>query len=439
MPPSATHPLSDEAELQRAKRRPLLLLAAAACVFVVTACWPPGYGNAFIVGALKACSEAAMVGALADWFAVAALFRRLPVPFISAHTGVIPHNKDRIADELAHFVQDRFLDAESLVALIRRHDPAQRVAGWLSDTRNARRLGDYAVQFASGLLELADDPRIELLIRDGLRAALSSVDLSKSMGAVLDTLTRDGRHQELLDKLIDQFAALLRVEETRSFVAARIVDGLKGEYPITEKVLPTAWIGESGARVLTSAVERLLLQISEDREHQLRHRFDEVVYGLIARLKTDPAFLAKGEELKASLRDGAAFADYARTLWDELRGWLRCDLEAPDSVLHAKVAAAGGWLGRTLAADPKLRASLNEHLEQAAHAMAPEFAAFLTRHISDTVKNWDAASMSTLIEQKIGKDLQRIRINGTVLGGAIGFGLYLCSQLFEWLRGLLGL
>jgi uncharacterized membrane-anchored protein YjiN (DUF445 family) len=439
MPPPATRPLSDEAELRRAKRRPLLLLAAAACVFVVTACWPPGYGSAFVVGALKACSEAAMVGALADWFAVAALFRLLPVPFISAHTGVIPHNKDRIADELAHFVQDRFLDAESLVALIRRHDPAQRVTGWLSDTRNARRLGDYAVQFAAGVLELADDPRIELLIRDGLRTTLSSVDLSKSMGAVLDTLTRDGRHQELLDKLIDQFAALLRVEETRSFVAARIVEGLKGEYPLTEKVLPTAWIGESGARVLTNAVERLLLQISEDREHQLRHRFDEVVYSLIARLKTDPAFLAKGEELKASLRDGSAFADYARTLWDELRAWLRRDLEEPDSVLRAKVAAAGGWLGRALAADPKLRASLNEHLEQAAHAMAPEFAAFLTRHISDTVKNWDAGSMSTLIEQKIGKDLQRIRINGTVLGGAIGFGLYLCSQLFEWLRVFLGL
>lgn len=429
--------MTDATELQRAKRRPLLLLAAAALVFVVTACWPPGFGNAFVVGVLKACSEAAMVGALADWFAVAALFRRLPVPFVSGHTGVIPHNKDRIADELAHFVQDRFLDVDSIVALIRRHDPAQRVAGWLTDERNAQRLGDYAVRFAAGLLELADDPRIRTLIRDGLHAALDSIDLSKSLGAVLDTLTKDGRHQELLDKLIDQIGLLLREDETRSFVAARIVEGLKGEYPITGKVLPTVtteWIGDSGARVLTGAVERLLLQISDDREHQLRHKFDDLMQGLIVRLKTDPGFLAKGEELKASLRDGTAFDDYARTLWDDLRAWLRRDVDRPDSMLHAKVSAAGSWIGRALAGDEKLRASLNAHLEEAAHAMAPDFAAFLTRHISDTVKNWDARSMSELIEQKIGKDLQRIRINGTVLGGAIGVGLYLCSHFFDWLR-----
>jgi uncharacterized membrane-anchored protein YjiN (DUF445 family) len=434
MPSLPSHTPTDDIELRRAKRRPLLLLAAAACVFVVTACWPPGVGNAFAIGALKACSEAAMVGALADWFAVAALFRPLPVPFISAHTGVIPHNKDRIADELAHFVKDRFLDVDSLVALIRRHDPAQRVAGWLTDERNAQRLGDYVVRLAAGLLELVDDPRIQALIRNGLHAALDSIDLSKSMGAALDTLTRDGRHQELLDKLIDQFVVLLRVEETRSFVAGRIVEGLKGEYPLTEKVLPTAWIGDSGARVLTNAVERLLLQISEDHEHQLRQKFDEIVLKLIERLKTDPAFVAKGEELKASLRDNTAFDDYARTLWDDLRTWLRRDLEQPDSLLHARVAAAGGWIGNALAGDEKLRAALNEHLEESAHAMAPDFAAFLTRHISDTVKNWDAQSMSGLIEQKIGKDLQRIRINGTVLGGAIGLGLYLCSWLFEMLR-----
>ena len=203
--------------------------------------------------------------------------------------------------------------------------------------------------------------------------------------------------------------------------------------------MTTDWIGDSSARVLTGAVERLLQQISEDREHQLRHKFDDVVQALVERLKNDPAFLAKGEELKASLRDGTAFDNYARTLWDDLRAWLRHDLERPDSALHAKVAAAGGWIGHALADDPRLRASLNEHLEEAAHAMAPDFAAFLTRHISDTVKRWDAEGMSTLIEQKIGRDLQRIRINGTLLGGAIGFGLYLCSRLFELLRAHLSL
>jgi uncharacterized membrane-anchored protein YjiN (DUF445 family) len=429
--PHASH---DEAELARAKRRPLLLLLAAALVFVGTALSPPGV----VINGFKAASEAAMVGALADWFAVVALFRRVPIPFVAAHTGVIPRNKDRIADELATFVRDKFLDVGSLVDLIRRHDPVERLSAWLTAPNNAQRLGDYAVRMMSGLLGLTDDARIQAFIGDSLRAALARVDLSKSAGAILDTLTKDGRHQELLDRMLDQLGALLQEEGTREYVAARIVDWLKGEYPWTEKVLPSEWIGEKSANVLESAVNRLLVEVSEDREHQLRRKFDEVVEKLIVQLKSDPAFLRKGEELKASLSEGGALNDYTRTLWDSLRAWLRDDLEREDSSLHAKVAATGRWLGETLAADAGLRASLNGHLEDAARSMAPDFARFLTHHIRDTVKNWDTRETARLIELKIGKDLQGIRVNGTLIGGVIGLGLYLCSLLFELVRLKLG-
>ncbi|WP_321840944.1 DUF445 domain-containing protein [Paraburkholderia bannensis] len=425
----------DEAELIRAKRRALFLLIGAAVVFVVTALSPPGV----IVDGIKAVSEASMVGALADWFAVVALFRRVPIPFVSARTGVIPRNKDRIADELAVFVQEKFLDVNSLVGLIRRHDPVERLSGWLTAPHNAQRLGDYAVRLMSGLLGLTDDARIQAFIRDGLHAALDKVDLSKSAGAILDTLTKDGRHQELLDRMLDQLGLLLAEEGTREFVASRIVDGLKGEFPKSEWMLPSEWLGDKGARVLESAVNRLLLQVSEDREHHLRQKFDEVMQKLIVQLKNDPAFLRKGEELKASLREGSALNDYTRELWDSLRDWLRDDLERPDSTLHAKVAATGQWLGQALAADADLRASLNGHLEDAARAMAPEFSRYLTHHIRDTVRNWDTRETARLIELKIGKDLQEIRVNGTVIGGTIGLGLYLCSHLFEWLRLQLGL
>ncbi|MDR3099134.1 MAG: DUF445 domain-containing protein [Paraburkholderia sp.] len=429
--PDASH---DEAELKRAKRRALLLLVAAALVFVATALSPPG----MVVDGIKAVSEAAMVGALADWFAVVALFRRVPIPFIAARTGVIPRNKDRIADELAVFVHDKFLNVDALVELIRRHDPVERLSSWLTAPRSAQHLGDYAVRLMSGLLGLTDDARIQAFIRDGLHAALDKVDLSKSAGAILDTLTKDGRHQELLDQMLDQLGQLLAEESTRAFVAARIVDGLKGEFPLTEKILPSEWIGDSGARVLESAVSRLLLQVSEDREHHLRKKFDEVVQKLVVQLKSDPAFLRKGEELKASLREGSALNEYTGALWSSLRAWLRDDLEQPDSTLHAKVAATGRWLGESLAADADLRASINGHLEDAARAMAPDFARYLTHHIRDTVRNWDTRETARLIELKIGKDLQEIRVNGTVIGGTIGLGLYLCSHLFEWLRLQLG-
>lgn len=424
----------DEAELKRAKRRALLLLVAAALVFVVTAFAPPGV----VVDGIKAVSEASMVGALADWFAVVALFRRVPIPFIAARTGVIPRNKDRIADELAVFVHDRFLNVDALVELIRRHDPVERLSSWLTAPSNAQHLGDYAVRLMSGLLGLTDDARIQAFIRDGLHAALDKVDLSKSAGALLDTLTKDGRHQELLDQMLDRLGALLAEESTRAFVAARIVDGLKGEFPLTEKLLPSEWIGDSGARVLETAVSRLLLQVSEDREHHLRQKFDEVVQKLVVQLKSDPAFLRKGEELKASLREGSALNEYTGALWSSLRAWLRDDLERPDSTLHAKVVATGRWLGESLAADADLRESINRHLEDAARAMAPDFARYLTHHIRDTVRHWDTRDTARLIELKIGKDLQEIRVNGTVIGGTIGLGLYLCSHLFEWLRLQLG-
>ncbi|WMY12496.1 DUF445 domain-containing protein [Paraburkholderia phenoliruptrix] len=417
-------------ELRKAKRTPLLLLALAACVFVATALMPRGVW----LDGIKAVAEAAMVGALADWFAVAALFRRVPIPLVSAHTAIIPRNKHKIADNLAVFVQDKFLDVPSLVGLIRKHDPAQSITRWLAEPANSARLGDYVVKLTSGMLDLTDDARIQVFIKDALRDVLGKVDLSQSLGSILDTLTKDGRHQELLDAGIDQVLALLRQAEARAFIAERIVDWVRSEYPKMEKILPSAWLGEKGADAIASAVNRMLEQISENPTHQLRQTFDDAAHKLIVKLKSDPAFLQKGEELKRYLVEGEALASYVKDMWGELRAWLKRDLHSSDSALHARVVAAGQWVSRELANDPALRQSLNDHLEEAARAMAPEFARFLTRHISDTVKNWNAEEMSRQIELNIGRDLQYIRINGTVVGGFIGLLLYVSSQLFELLR-----
>jgi uncharacterized membrane-anchored protein YjiN (DUF445 family) len=417
-------------ELKKARRTPLLLLAAAACVFVVTAFMPHGVW----VDGVKAIAEAAMVGALADWFAVAALFRRVPIPVVSAHTAIIPKNKHKIADNLSVFVQDKFLDVQSLVGLIQKHDPAQSITAWLTQPANAARLGDYVVKLASGILDVTDDVRIQVFIKDALRDVLAKVDLSQSIGSILDTLTRDGRHQELLDAGIEQVVALLQQEPAREFIAGRIVEWVKGEYPKMEKILPSAWLGEKGADAIAGAVNRMLEQISQNPTHELRQKFDEAAHRLIVKLKSDPAFLRKGEELKHYLVEGDALGAYVKDMWGELRGWLKRDLQSPDSALHARVTAMGQWVGRELARDPALRQSLNDHLEDAARAMAPEFARFLTRHIADTVRNWDAQEMSRQIELNIGKDLQYIRINGTLVGGFIGLLLYVSSLLLELVR-----
>ncbi|HZZ13074.1 MAG TPA: DUF445 domain-containing protein [Paraburkholderia sp.] len=422
--------MNKAAELNKAKRTPLLLLMGAACIFVVSACLPRGVW----VDGIQAVAEAAMVGALADWFAVVALFRRVPIPVVSAHTAIIPKNKHKIADNLAVFVQDKFLDVSSLVGLIQKHDPARSITGWLTQPANTARLGDYVVKLTSGILDLTDDVRIQVFIKDALRDVLAKVDLSQSMGSVLDTLTKDGRHQELLDTGIEQVVALLREPQAREFIAERIVEWVKTEYPKMEKMLPSAWLGEKGAEAIANAVNRMLEQISENPTHQLREKFDDAVQRLIVRLKSDPAFLQKGEELKRYLVEGEALSTYVKDMWGELRAWLKRDLQSSESALHARVVAMGQWVGRELAHDPALRQSLNDHLEDAARAMAPDFARFLTRHISDTVKNWDAHEMSRQIELNIGKDLQYIRINGTIVGGFIGLLLYGSSQLIALLR-----
>ncbi|PLR24684.1 DUF445 domain-containing protein [Pantoea endophytica] len=417
-------------QLKRSKRLALSLLLIAAATFIVTLFLP---ANFWVLG-LKAIAEAAMVGALADWFAVVALFRRVPVPFISRHTAIIPRNKDRIGENLGRFVQEKFLDTDSLLALIRRHDPSQMLAQWLNTPGNADRIGRHLLQVMRGFLDLTDDQRIQRFLRRAVHRALDKVDLTQSSALLLDSLTKNNRHQELLDAAVQQLLRLLHKPGTREFIAAQIVRWLKREHPIKAKMLPTEWLGEHSADLVANAVDSILDQVALDQGHELRLGFDRAVQRLIERLKSDPEMAERAENIKSWLKEDESFNRYIGELWQDLRGWLKDDLNSEDSRVQERVRLAALWLGETLAADEALRASMNQHLEDAARSIAPEFAAFLTRHISDTVKSWDARDMSQQIELNIGRDLQFIRINGTLVGGTIGLILYVLSQVPGWIE-----
>lgn len=412
-------------ELKRTKRLALLLLLLAAITFIVTLFLPPG----FWVSGIKAIAEAAMVGALADWFAVVALFRRVPVPFISRHTAIIPRNKDRIGENLGRFVQEKFLDTDSLLNLIRRHDPSNLLAQWLNAPGNADRIGRHLLQVMRGFLDLTDDARIQTFMRRAVHRAVDKVDLSQTSALLLESLTKNNRHQALLDAAIEQLLKLLHKPSTREFIAMQLVRWLKREHPIKAKMLPTEWLGEHSAELVANAVDSLLDDVALDQGHELRLGFNRAVDKLIVKLQNDPEMAERAEEIKGWLKEDASFNRYIGELWNDMRNWLKADLSSDDSRVQEKVRGAALWLGETLAADPALRDSMNQHLEQAARSVAPEFAGFLTRHISDTVKSWDARDMSQQIELNIGKDLQFIRINGTLVGGTIGLILYLLSQL----------
>ncbi|GAA3605413.1 DUF445 domain-containing protein [Gibbsiella greigii] len=429
--------MTKETELASAKRLPLLLLCGAAGIFIATVLYPLWFPANAWIGALKAISEAAMVGALADWFAVSALFRRVPIPLVGRHTAIIPRNKNRIADNLALFVQDKFLNTNALLALIRRHDPAQIIANWLSTPANAAQFSGYLLKMIRGFLDLADDQRIQAFMRSAIHKAIDKVDLSQTSAMLLESLTKNNRHQVLLDDAIRQLLHLVNKPGTHAFIAQQVISWLKREHPITEKMLPTDWVGDKSAELAASAVQSILNDIEQDGAHELRQGFNRAVQRLIAQLRSSPEMQLKAEEIKDYLKQDEALNSYISQLWGDLRAWLKADLDKTDSVLHTRASAAGQWLGEALQQDAELRASLNQHMEEAATHAAPEFSTFLSRHISDTVKSWDARDMSHQVELNIGKDLQRIRINGTVVGGVIGLILYLLSQLpvlIAWVR-----
>ena len=412
-------------ELAFAKRKAGLLLAAAACIFAMTMLVTP---NPWVL-AVRAITEAAMVGGLADWFAVSALFRRIPtgIPFITAHTDVIPRSKDRIAENLSAFVKEKFLAPQTLVELIRQHDPSRYVADWLTVPANARRLGSYLAQATEGALHLVEDARIEQLVRDAARQVFKGVDLTSALRGVLDTLTSNGRHDQLLEQALDRALRLMDRPETRAWMAAQVIDWLSQEHPRKQRILPRQWIAQNVAAAIADAVTGRLESIRANPAHAYRQLFDQWVRDFVVRLQSDPALQARGEDIKQYLLNDDAFGTYVGSLWGSLKAWLTEDLRNPQSVFHQSVAAGGAWLGEQLTRDPQLRQALRAQLEAAATRLAPQFAEFLTRHVRDTVREWDGREMADQIELNIGKDLQAIRVNGTIVGGAIGLGLHLLT------------
>ena len=412
-------------ELRQSKMLALGFFLGAAGLFVSTLFLPVNWWT----GLLRAFSEAAMVGALADWFAVVALFKPVPIPFVSRHTAIIPNNKARIADNLAVFVREKFLDTDSIVGLIQRHDPVRKVGEWLARPANTELMGGYLVRAATWMLDFIEDAAVQGFISRAVHAMVRSVDLSKSAGAILESLTRGRRHQELLDEGIRQLARLLDNSKTQATISDGIVEWLKEEYAFIERMLPSDLIGRKGADIAVRLAAGILGKVAADPQHPLRQRFDDYVAEFIERLKDDPDFLDKAEEIKRYLLEDEKLNGYLKALWDELKDWLKRDLHSEESSLRRRIVAMGAWVGKVLGEDPQLRQSLHENLESAARGAAPELAGYLTRHIADTVKNWPDEEMSQQIELNIGKDLQYIRINGTIVGGLIGCTLYLLSQL----------
>ncbi|WP_425489657.1 DUF445 domain-containing protein [Diaphorobacter ruginosibacter] len=412
------------AHLARAKWQATGLFIAVLVVFALTYAFPQNLW----VECVRAMAEAAMIGALADWFAVSALFRRIPLPYLARHTNIIARNKDRIGENLSVFVRDRFLDAPSLVGMIRRHDPADLLAQWLTSPANAGLLGKQVARLISTALDTIEDEKIQELLNRAARALIGHLDISRGMAAALGALTHERRHQVLLDDLLVRLGSLLQSTDTRNFIAGTLVNWIKREHPLKQKVLPTDWLGGKGASAISHAVETLLVEVARDPNHQLRDTLDTAIARLIERMQNDPDWERRGEEIRSYLQNDEALGSYVHDIWAELRRKLREDLQDEHSALARNVSQMGQWLGMSLAGDAALRHRLNVRLELWAAQWAPDVAQSVAEHIRATVQRWDAQEMAELVEQHIGSDLQYIRINGTIVGGLIGLVLFVISH-----------
>ena len=414
--------------LLRTKRIALSLLLGATGLFILSLFLPQTLG----VQALKSVAEAAMVGGLADWFAVSALFRRIPIPFVSRHTAIVPRNKQRIADNLGVFVEERFLNADALTGLVRQHNLSQKLAEWLLTPANQQRFAQALKTVLRGVLTASNDDAINRFIRQAVNRAIDQVDFRHSAVILLESLTRENRHQAVLDTIIRQVVKLLEKPQTRQFVAGQISAWFQREYPTISRVVSSEWLGEKGARKVATLTDQILLDVARDPDHQLRRTFNRAVRVFIHSLEHDPKMAERMVRMKQWLKEDEQFALYISQIWQDLRGWLNKDLDQEESRIGLQLQRAAGWMGETLSRDPQLRAAFNQHIEQTIRTVGPESARFLTRHISDTIKGWDDALLVDQIEMNIGKDLQFIRINGTVVGGLIGLLLFALSQL-PWL------
>jgi uncharacterized membrane-anchored protein YjiN (DUF445 family) len=403
-------------------KRIALGLLVGAGVLYAAASWLQALHPAW--GYVAAFSEAAMVGAIADWFAVVALFRH-PLGLAIPHTAIIPSNKDRIGSNLAGFIVANFLSTDQVLERLERFDTASRLANWLSDATRAEHLATHAAGVLRYALDALDDERVRRFFRSTLLDELAKIDVAIVSGQLLDVLTSDGRHHQVLDAALRKLAGVLNDEALKQQMA----DAVAAEVKYLRYVGLDSAASRYAIDKLVSGVGRLIDEIAKDSAHPLRLQFDELVASFALRLKEDPALRDKIEAIKHDLLASPALVGYLQGLWSALITWLRDDLGRPDSTLRERTAAAIRFVGEKLSSDAAMQAWINEQLVAGAPQWIERYREDIREYIIARVREWNTVEMTRELERNIGRDLQFIRVNGTLVGGLVGLGIHTATQL----------
>ena len=393
------------------------LLGVMAATYAVSKILDPRYPALAVVTAF---TEAAMVGALADWFAVVALFRHplnLPIP----KTAVIPRNKDRIGEALARFLREHFLSREVLAKKLASVDLTGSVARWLAEKRNATRLANAFGDHMPAILERFRDQDLQAFVREEVVANLGKIGFAPVLASVLRPLAQGNMHQELLTELLRLTSRL--VSENKDSIRE-----------ITRKESPRYipdFIDEKVYNLIVGQLQEVLARIQLNPDHEARTRLSEALNRLLDKVEHSSEFGEKAETLKTEFLQHPKVKEYIGTFWEGIKARLVANLADPDSTTRQQIAQGLHELGRALKRDEAVRERLNNWLRTWAVTAISENRDLLVGFISETFKKWDPVATSRRIELSVGRDLQWIRINGTVIGGLVGLLIYVATRLFR--------
>ena len=367
------------------------------------------------IGYVRAFAEAAMVGGLADWFAVTALFRhplRLPIP----HTAIIPRNKDRIAGTLAQFLRDNFLTPAVVARRMQRLDVAGAAGRWLANPPLANgRIGTGASRLFADILESLDQERLGGMAKGAIASRLRAIDLSPLFGQALSAAIASDRHLPLLDGIIRWAAKVLEANEhlIREMVHQR-----------AGSVMRWTGLDETLANKIIAGLHKLITEMADDPQHPLRAKAVEGLERLAEDLQHKTELRARVEGFKAEMLENQAFQRWIGGLWESSRAALLRVARDPERVMAGKMGEALRQFGTTLQNDPRLADTINRFARRTAVGAASDYGDGIVRLVSDTIRGWDAETVTGRLENAVGRDLQYIRINGTLVGGLVGVILH---------------
>lgn len=387
------------------------------CVFVVLVASSIGIARYPVLAWLHAFAEAATVGAIADWFAVVALFRH-PLGLRIPHTAIIPRNKDRIGRSLGRFVELNFLTPENIVKKLTQAGIAARLAAWLSQRANSEIAAQRACSAIPPLLSaLADDDMLRLIDRS-VTPQLERVDAARVAARTLALFTAEGRHQQLLDAVLPVIARWLTVN--REMVLAKF-----GEMSRYTPQFVDRYIVD---RLIAGVID-VLQQVARDPNHELRGRFDTACAKFIDDLKHSPQYRERAEALKQDVLNHLKAREYYRSLWRAGRQQVLQDLAAESSVIRLQLTEVLMAFGSSLSQDEPLQSKVDDWIERAVETLAVRNRHEISLLIEDIVRGWNARDMADKAELEIGRDLQYIRINGMLVGGLVGLVLHALYRL----------